>query len=72
MGISVKQVSEMFGKDVFTNRGVYAGRVADVRLNLAKFRIHSVVVDVTRKLSIGRDRQQERSGNTLPVRGQRR
>lgn len=48
MGISVKQISEMFGKDVFTNKGVYAGRVADVRLNLAKFRIHSVVVDVTR------------------------
>ena len=48
MGISVKQISEMFGKDVFTNKGVYAGRVADIRLNLGKFRIHSIVVDVTR------------------------
>jgi len=48
MGITVKQISEMFGKDVFTNKGVYAGRVADIRLNLSKFRIHSVVVDVTR------------------------
>ncbi len=48
MGISVKQISEMFGKDVFTNRGVYAGRVSDMKLNLGKFRIHSLVLDVTR------------------------
>ena len=48
MGISVKNISEMFGKDVFTNRGAYAGTVADLRLNLGKFRIHSIVLNVSK------------------------
>lgn len=48
MGITVKNISEMFGKDVFTSKGAYCGRVADLKLNLAKFRIHSIVLDVAR------------------------
>lgn len=48
MGISVKNMSEMFGKDVFTNRGAYCGRVADMKVNLGKFRVHSLVLDVAR------------------------
>jgi sporulation protein YlmC with PRC-barrel domain len=48
MGISVKSISEMFGKDVFTNRGAYCGRVADLKLHLGKFRINSLVLDVAR------------------------
>lgn len=48
MGITVKNVSEMFGKDVFTNRGVFCGKVADIEINLAKFRMRSVVVEAAR------------------------
>ncbi len=48
MGITVKSISEMFGKDVYTNKGAYVGRVADVKLHLGKFRIHSMVLDVAR------------------------
>lgn len=48
MGITVKSISEMFGKDVFTSRGAYCGRVADLKLNLGKFRIQSIVLDVAR------------------------
>ena len=34
MPITVKDISEMFGKDVFTDRGFYCGKVADVEFDL--------------------------------------
>ena len=48
MAITVKNLSELFGKDVFTNRGIYAGKVVDVDINLAKFRLQSLVIEATR------------------------
>ena len=36
MVVTVKNISEVFGKDVFTNRGVFCGRVADIEVNLLK------------------------------------
>lgn len=48
MAITVKNVSDMFGKDVFTNKGVYCGKVADVLINLAKFRVRSIVIEAAR------------------------
>jgi len=49
MGITVKSISEMFGKEVFTNKGAYVGRVSDLKLHLGKFRIHSILLDVDRR-----------------------
>lgn len=48
MAITVKNVSEMFGKDVFTNKGVYCGKVADLLINLSKFRVRSLVIEAAR------------------------
>ncbi len=45
MPVTVKNVSEVLGKDVFTTKGVYAGRVADLEMHLDKFRIKSIVVE---------------------------
>lgn len=45
MGVTVKDLSEMFGKDVFTNRGAYCGKIIDMDINLAKFRIRSLVIE---------------------------
>jgi len=45
MVVTVKNVSEVFGKDVFTNRGVFCGRVADIEVNLSKFRINALVIE---------------------------
>jgi sporulation protein YlmC with PRC-barrel domain len=46
MPINIKNMSGVFGKDVFTTKGIFAGRVADMRVNLGKFRINSLVLDV--------------------------
>lgn len=48
MAITVKNVSEMYGKDVFTTRGVYCGKVADIEINLSKFRLRSLVIEAAR------------------------
>ena len=48
MAITVKNVSEMFGKDCFTNRGVYCGKVADIEINLPKFRLRSLIIEAAR------------------------
>ena len=45
MAITVKNMSEVFGKDVFTNKGVFCGRVSDIDINLSKFRINSIIVE---------------------------
>ena len=48
MAITVKNMTEMFGKDVFTNKGVYAGKVADVEVDLAKFRTRALIVEAAK------------------------
>ncbi len=48
MGITVKALSEMMDKDVFTTKGLYCGRSTDLIFDLEKFRISSLVVDAVR------------------------
>ena len=48
MAITVKNATEMFGKDVFTNRGAYCGRISDIKVNMEKFRLQSLVLDVAK------------------------
>jgi sporulation protein YlmC with PRC-barrel domain len=47
MAITVKEVSEMFGKDVFTSKGYYAGRVKDLELDLSRFKLKSIIVETS-------------------------
>lgn len=48
MAINVKSFSEMTKKDVFTNKGIYCGKVTDVGLDMEKFRVKSIVIDAVR------------------------
>ncbi len=48
MAINVQSLSDMIEKDVFTSKGVYSGRVADITLDLERFRIRSLVVDAVK------------------------
>ena len=48
MVVSVKNISDMFGKDVFTTRGVYAGRITDVDIDLGKFRIRALQIEASK------------------------
>ncbi len=48
MAITVKNLSEMFGKDVFTNKGIYCGKVADIDIDLTKFRVRRLIIEAAR------------------------
>jgi sporulation protein YlmC with PRC-barrel domain len=48
MPVTVKDVNEMFNKDVFTNKGFYVGKVRDVEFDLSRFKVRSLVIEVAR------------------------
>ena len=54
MPISVKDVADMFGKDVFTGKGFYAGKVSDLEFDLGRFKIRSLVVEASKGSFLGK------------------
>lgn len=44
MSIKVASVSETWMKDVFTDRGMYCGKVEDVECDLRRFKLRGLVV----------------------------
>jgi len=54
MPITVKDISEMFGKDVFTDRGFYCGKVSDIELDLARYKVRSLVISAARGTFLGK------------------
>ena len=48
MAVSVRSLSEMTQKDVFTDKGAYCGKVSDIGIDLEKFRVKSIVIDAVR------------------------
>lgn len=54
MPITVKDITEMFGKDVFTDRGLYCGKVADVEFDLSRFKVRSLVIAAAKGTFLGK------------------
>jgi len=48
MAMNEKKLSELVGKDVFTEKGAYCGKVSDVRIDMTKFRVDAISVDSAR------------------------
>ena len=44
MGIRVTSVSKTWQKDVFTDKGLYCGKVEDVECDLKRFKVRSLVI----------------------------
>ena len=54
MPITVKDIGDMFGKDVFTGKGYYAGKVTDLEFDLSRFKIRSIIIEAARGSELGR------------------
>ena len=54
MAINVKDVQDLFSKDVFTNRGMYCGKISDVEFDLSRFKIRALVIEAARNSSLGK------------------
>ncbi len=44
MAFKVASISKTYGKDVFTNKGLFCGRVEDVECDLRRFKVRSMIV----------------------------
>lgn len=54
MPITVKDVADLFGKDVFTAKGLYCGKVNDCEIDLSRFKVRAIVVEAARGSSLGK------------------
>lgn len=46
--VTIKDVTALYGKDVFTTKGQYAGKIEDVEADLNRFRLRAIIVDAAR------------------------
>lgn len=46
--VTTKSYAEVVKRDVFTAKGAYCGRVADVDLDMERFRVKALIVDAVR------------------------
>ena len=54
MAIKVSSVSETYGKDVFTNKGMFCGKIEDLECDLKRFKVRSLVVKAARESYISK------------------
>lgn len=54
MPITIHNIADMFGKDVFTGKGLYCGKVSDLEFDLARFKIRSVVIEAAKGSFLGK------------------
>ncbi|OIN88096.1 MAG: hypothetical protein AUJ50_01680 [Candidatus Aenigmarchaeota archaeon CG1_02_38_14] len=52
--MTVKDVSEMFNKDVFTDKGFYCGKVSDVEFDLSRFKLRAIVIEAAKGTFLGK------------------
>ncbi|OYT42440.1 MAG: photosystem reaction center subunit H [Candidatus Aenigmarchaeota archaeon ex4484_224] len=48
MPITVQTLNDLVEKDVFTTKGFYCGKVRDVELDLSRFKVKSLVIEIAR------------------------
>ena len=53
MAVQISSVSDTFAKDVFTDRGMYCGKVEDVECDLKRFKLRSLVVRAVKGSYLG-------------------
>jgi sporulation protein YlmC with PRC-barrel domain len=54
MAIKVSSISETYGKDVFTNKGMFCGKVEDIECDLKRFKVRSLVVRAAKESYISK------------------
>lgn len=53
MPINVRDVADMFSKDVFTNKGFYCGKVSDIEVDLSRYKIRALVLEAAKGSMLG-------------------
>lgn len=45
---TIIDLESLIGKDIFTNKGFYCGKIKDVELDLPRFRVRAIVADAAK------------------------
>ena len=53
MPITIKDIAEMFSKDVFTNKGFYCGKISDLEFDLTRYKIRAIVIETAKNSLLG-------------------
>ncbi len=48
MAIRISSVSQTWSKDVFTDKGLYCGKVEDVECDIKRYKLRSIVINAMR------------------------
>ncbi len=48
MSITIQSFTDMVGKDVFTSKGIYSGKVSNIEIDLERFKVKSIVVNAVK------------------------
>lgn len=54
MPISIREISDIFGRDVFTDKGFYCGKVTDVEFDLSRFKVRAIVIEAAKGTFLGK------------------
>jgi sporulation protein YlmC with PRC-barrel domain len=54
MPITVRDVTGTLGKDVFTGKGFYCGKISDLEFDLSRFKIRSLVIEAAKNSFLGK------------------
>ena len=52
--VSVKDVSDVLAKDVFTNKGFYVGKISELEFDLTKYKVRALVIEAARGSTLGK------------------
>jgi sporulation protein YlmC with PRC-barrel domain len=53
MPITVRDITEVLNKDVFTDKGYYCGKVSDLEFDISRFKVRSIVISTVKGSFLG-------------------
>ncbi|MCX8179623.1 MAG: PRC-barrel domain-containing protein [Candidatus Aenigmarchaeota archaeon] len=53
MPITVRDITEVLNKDVFTDKGYYCGKITDLELDISRFKVRSIVITTAKGTFLG-------------------
>jgi sporulation protein YlmC with PRC-barrel domain len=53
MPITVRDITEVLNKDVFTDKGYYCGKVSDLEFDISRFKVRSIVIATVKGSFLG-------------------
>ncbi|MBU5689915.1 MAG: PRC-barrel domain-containing protein [Candidatus Aenigmatarchaeota archaeon] len=53
MPITVKDITDVLNKDVFTDKGYYCGKISDLEFDISRFKVRSIVIATVKGSFLG-------------------